>query len=361
MGHTLENIWIGEPGSMALKRIRIDKIASVTVNLNLDRELEVSEKIVPERGAVCVVRALEEKEVYDKLELANGRMAKISRGDIIAGVLGNRRALQGFVGVVPDRIVVHDTLNILNIGGVIGKAVSYNREYGQPLKVEVLGTAYRNGKPLSIKDGARRVTSELLYNRPLIVVCGTSMNCGKTVVASKLIQQLSWKGYRVGAAKVSGVSALKDILNMEDHGALQALSFLDYGYPSTVGTEDVPLIAKGALNDLEDCNPDIAVVELGDGLLGDYGVSDFFRDGAIKSAITCNIVCAIDPVGAWGMIEIMKHYGIKVQIVSGPVTDNIVGLDFVKKALGLRGINALTQKDKLGVFIENLMQGHGSK
>ena len=209
-------------------------------------------------------------------------MAKISKGDIIAGVLGNRRALKGFVGVVPDRIAPHDTLNILNIGGVIGKAVSYNREYGQPLNVEVLGTALSKGKPLSIKDSARSVSSKLQNTHPLIVVCGTSMNCGKTVVASKLIQQLSWKGYKVVAAKVSGVSALKDILNMEDHGALKALSFLDYGYPSTVESQDVPLIAKGALNDLETYNPDVAVMELGDGLLGDYGVSDFFKDLAIK-------------------------------------------------------------------------------
>jgi hypothetical protein len=342
---------------MALRRVYIDKIASVTVNLNLPKELEVSEKVVSDRGAVCVVRALEEKEVYDKLELANGRMAKISKGDIIAGVLGNRRALQGFAGVVPERIALHDTLNILNIGGVIGKAVSYNREYGHPLKVEVLGTPLSKGKPLSIRDGARSISGDLHSAHPLIVVCGTSMNCGKTVVASKLIQQLSWKGYRVVAVKASGVSALKDILNMEDHGALKALSFLDYGYPSTVESVDVSLIAKGALNDLEAHNPDVAVVELGDGLLGDYGVSDFFKDMAIKKAITCTIVCALDPVGAWGIVEIMKNHGIEVQLVSGPVTDNIVGIDFVKKTLGLRGINALTQKQELGTYIETLMKG----
>ena len=341
---------------MALKRIHIDKIASVTVNLSLPRELEVSEKITPAPGSVCVVRALEEKEVYDKLELANGRMAKISKGDIIAGVLGNRRALRGFAGVVPERIAPHDTLNILNIGGVIGKAVSYNREYGQPLNVEILGTAYKKGKPLSIKDGARSVSRELKNTRPLIVVCGTSMNCGKTVVASKLIQQLSWKGYRVVAAKASGVSALKDILNMEDHGALKAISFLDYGYPSTVESNDVPLIAKGALNDLQTYNPDLAVMELGDGLLGDYGVSDFFKDLTIRKAITCTIVCALDPVGAWGIVEIMKNHGIEVQLVSGPVTDNIVGIDFVKNTLGIMGINALNQKQELGTYIEKLME-----
>jgi hypothetical protein len=147
------------------------------------------------------------------------------------------------------------------------------------------------------------------------------------------------------------------MLNMEDHGALKALSFLDYGYPSTVESEDVPLIAKGALNDLETYNPDVAVVELGDGLLGDYGVSDFFKDEAIKNAITCTIVCALDPVGGWGIVEIMKNHGIEVQLVSGPVTDNVVGIDFVKKTLGLTGINALNQKQELGIYIEKLMEG----
>ena len=39
-----------------------------------------------------------EKSVYDRLELTSGRMAKINKGDVIAGTLGFRRALKGFVG-----------------------------------------------------------------------------------------------------------------------------------------------------------------------------------------------------------------------------------------------------------------------
>ncbi|MCK5093592.1 MAG: hypothetical protein KAR18_02625, partial [Spirochaetes bacterium] len=80
------------------KIIRIDKLASVTVNMDLSMDVPVTEKIDADTGNVCIVRALEEKRVYDKIELTTGRMAKISRGDIIAGVLGERRALQGFAG-----------------------------------------------------------------------------------------------------------------------------------------------------------------------------------------------------------------------------------------------------------------------
>lgn len=337
------------------KLIRIDKHASVTVNLGLERSLRVSEVKAPRVGDVCVVRALEEKRVYDRLELVTGRTAKISKGDVVAGALGARRALQGFVGVVPESIRTGDTLNILNLGGVIGKAVSYNREYGEPLKVELLGFAVRNGKVLNVSDGARKTARGLLNRVPLVVVSGTSMNSGKTEALSRIIQELDWKGCRVCAAKVTGISALKDTLSMEDHGAIEALSFLDFGYPSTVGIGEVPLIAKGAYNELLPYKPGVIMMELGDGLLGDYGVLSFFEDEELVSAVSCNIVCAIDPVGAWGMWSIMKKRGINIHLVSGPVTDNSVGVEFVKRELGLQGINAFYQQAELGSFVKELV------
>ena len=99
------------------------------------------------------------------------------------------------------------------------------------------------------------------------------------------------------------------------------------------------------------------MMELGDGLLGEYGVMDFFKDVDIVSNITCNVVCAIDPVGAWGITELMKRNHIPIHLVSGPVTDNIVGIEFVKKTLGLDGINAIYQQEQLGSFVEKVVKG----
>lgn len=338
-----------------MERVRIDKLASVTVNLQLEKEVQVSEKIVSNTGNVCIVKALEEKRVYDRLELVSGRMAKISKGDIIAGVFGERRALQGFAGVIPEKIKRGDILHILNIGGVIGSAVSYNMEYGQPLRVEVIGMAMRDNKILNIRDGAKKLARHIRGLVPLVVVSGSSMNSGKTEAISRIIQVLTWRGRRICAAKVTGISALKDTLNMEDHGALKALSFLDFGYPSTVGSKEVPSIAKGIFNELATLHPDMIMVELGDGLLGEYGVMDFFNDTEIVSRITCNIICAINPVGAWGMAEIMKSNSIPIHIVSGPVTDNTVGVNFIREKLGLEGLNALYQQKELGSFVEKVV------
>jgi hypothetical protein len=342
-----------------MKLVRIDKLASSTVNLHLPREIPVVMESRCRIGDVCIVRALEEKRVYDRLELVTGRMAKISRGDVIAGVLGPRRALQGFAGVVPESVEKGEVLHILNLGGIIGKAVSFNRDYGQPLKVELLGMAAKQGRVISIKDGAKKTAESLNRRVPIVVVSGTSMNSGKTEALSKIIQELTWKGRRVCAAKVSGISALKDILNMEDHGALKALSFLDFGYPSTVASRDVPLIAKGAINELLRYDPGLIMAELGDGILGDYGVAEFFQDGEIVDCISANIVCAIDPVGAWGMCELLKERGIPIHLITGPVTDNIVGVEFIHNTLQLAGINALSQGKEIGNFVENMISRGG--
>jgi hypothetical protein len=177
------------------------------------------------------------------------------------------------------------------------------------------------------------------------------MNSGKTEVASRSTQELTWKGLRVCSAKVSGISALRDVLNMQDHGAVRSLSFLDFGLPSTVGSTEVARIAKGAINQLSALAPDLIILELGDGLLGEYGVMEFFKDREIRGLTRCNVVCALDQVGAWGAKKLLEGEGIDVHLMAGPVTDNEVGLSFLRSTLGLPGLNALYQQEEMGRFI----------
>src|SRR4051794_17652272 len=87
-----------------VRLVRVDKIASSTVNLNLAHELEITTRCEARAGNVVVVRTLTDNATYNTLELVTGRMAKINPGDMIAGVLGYRRALKGFVGDVPETL-----------------------------------------------------------------------------------------------------------------------------------------------------------------------------------------------------------------------------------------------------------------
>ncbi|MCC7136993.1 MAG: hypothetical protein IT460_01030 [Planctomycetes bacterium] len=338
-------------------KIRAHKLGSVVGRLNLDPEVEISRKVDSVSGQVVVVRALEEKRVYDQLELTTGRMAHVGKGDVIVGALGRRDALRGFQGIVPAQARAGDTLHLLNLGGVIGQAVSENRDFGHPLRCEVLGMAVRNGKGVNIADAALPTADHIAPEDcpPLIVVSGTCMNAGKTVACCEIIAKLTARGYACAGLKMTGVACQKDLLNMEDHGALATLSFLDCGYPSTAGVTDVAPVAKGLLKAIagetkEDL--DVVVVEMGDGVIGAYGVRSVLEDPEIRALFRAHVLCANDLVAAWGGVQWLKAIGLGVDVVAGPATDNDVGIRYVSTDLGIPAANARVEPDRFADLVE---------
>ena len=336
-------------------RITLDKIGSSTARLELPREVEISPHVEAREGNVLAVKALMEKSVYDRLELTTGRMAKINKGDVIAGTLGYRRALKGFVGTIPESIHAGDTIHVLNLGGVLGLCIGKNPDVGLPLEVEVLGTVLRDGKPANISQNALKPRQDLPACPPLVVVAGTCMSAGKTGAASELVKRFAQSGSRVAAAKLSGVAALRDTLDMEDHGAFATLSFLDCGLPSTARVTDLAPYARAILAELAAKNPDVIVLELGDGILGDYHVGSFFQHPDLTRATKAVVMCANDLVAAWGAKKLMEEWGIPITVVSGPVTDNQTGTDYISRELLLPAANAKTDGRTLyGIVYEGL-------
>lgn len=323
-------------------RITLDKIGSSTARLALPREVEITPHVEAKEGNVLAVRALMEKSVYDRLELTSGRMAKINKGDVMAGTLGYRRALKGFVGTIPESIHAGDTIHVLNLGGVLGVCVGKNPDVGSPLEVEVLGSVMLDGKPANIAQNALPPREDLPPCPPLVVVAGTCMSAGKTGAASEIVKRFAQSGSRVAAAKLSGVAALRDTLDMEDHGAFATLSFLDCGLPSTAKVRDLAPYARALLAELSSKKPDVIVLELGDGILGDYHVSTFFQHEDLVRATRAVVMCANDLVAAWGAKKLMEQWKIPITVVSGPVTDNQTGTDYIGSELKLPAANAKT-------------------
>src|ERR687893_610787 len=161
-------------------------------------------------------------------------------------------------------------------------------------------------------------------------VAGACMNSGKTFAATELIRQATRAGRRVAAGKLSGVAALRDTLNMADHGATAVASFLDCGLPSTVGVGDLAPVAKAIIARLNESAPDLIVIELGDGILGGYSVESVFEDAELRGAMAALIYCASDYVGAWGGVELLKRRGLTVDLVAGSVTDSQMGEDYIE-------------------------------
>ena len=150
-------------------RVRLDRIASATRNAGLSPEVIVGDQIVSTEGYVLAVRILEDKSTYNTVEDVTGRMVALRAGDVLAGTLGTRRALRGYAGVVPPTIAVGDTIEVLNLGGILGRCTSVNPEIGPPFKAAVLGAVLtfpelgdRVGRPAHIRDLAVPVPHERL-------------------------------------------------------------------------------------------------------------------------------------------------------------------------------------------------------
>jgi hypothetical protein len=335
-----------------MQSLTVHKIASSTNGQIEGREVETTEGGAVRTGDLVVVRALEEKRVYDQLELTTGRRAHISKGDIIVGALGARRALRGFVGHVPKSVHFGQELHILNMGGVIGVATSANEDYGQPLKVKALGLVVRDGAVVNISEGAVPPSPSLSVDLPIILVSGSCMAAGKTRAACEIIAHLNQRGFRLGALKLSGVAALRDTLNMEDHGAVVARSFLDAGHPSTANFADLAPMAKGLINHIAGLEElDAIIIEMGDGIIGGYGVGSFYADEEICQAITVHVLCATDLVAAWGAMQLSPQLGRAIDVMSGPATDNVVGVSYVEQELGILAANARTRGERLADFV----------
>ena len=331
--------------------IRVNKIASVVYRLGLGLDIDVTENMEARSGNVVVARIRSDKRVYNELELVGGRMAKIARGDVIVGALGRRRALQGFVGDVPETIQKGDEIHLLNMGGVVGVARSALRELGDPARLEVLGMAVKGQQILNVADGALESVDSLKDTTlpPIVLFSGTCMNSGKTYACSQVIKEMSKRGLVVNGAKLTGIACCRDSISMEDHGALRTASFLDAGYASTAGLDpdSMVLMARSVLNEVSRGNPDVIFLELGDGIIGDYGVLDVLEDAQIRSAMKVHVFCAGDMVGAWGGQNYLAERSIDVHIFSGPVTDTEVGVEYLQDTLKKPAINARLEPQRL--------------
>ena len=346
-----------------MRTVFVDKVASVAQHSDIGNEVRLADDIPCEEGVLIAARVLNNKSRYNQLELTSGRMATVKQGDVIVGALGHRKALRGYSGHLPTSLKPGDTVQILNIGGALGICDSANPEVGAPFDCEVLGTVLhfpylgeRIGVPA--RAGADSLDSDAPFSVgdvKVIALAGTCMDSGKTAASCAIISRLRHLGYRVAACKATGVALRRDILAMEDAGAEPTMIFSDFGIITTTA-KNGPALTRSLLHAIAQKRPDVIVIELGDGLIGEYGVDAILADAAIQEALTGVVLCANDPVAAWGGVRLLEDtYNIKPVVVTGPATDNAVGVDQIKTRMGLPGINALSSAAALGDAVAGVL------
>jgi hypothetical protein len=137
------------------------------------------------------------------------------------------------------------------------------------------------------------------------------------------------------------------VLAMEDAGARKTALFTDLGVVSTTAA-NAAAITRTLLTDLAAGGPDVIVVELGDGLLGAYGVDAILADAEIRAAFSAVLLAANDPVAAWGGTRLLaERYGLEALAVTGPASDNLAGTRIIEQTAGVPAINARTHAEEL--------------
>jgi hypothetical protein len=328
-------------------RLRPHKIGSVCLPFELGPYVTVHQQPLAEEGAAVAVRVLTSRKEYGHLELPSGRQARLVPGDLIIGVLGSRAALRGFCGRPPTALKAGDKLQLLNMGGVIGVADGAHAGLGSPIELEVLGTPMRNGRYLRLGEHGIDPTVEMPEHvPPVLVLVGTCMNAGKTTAASVITRYVRRRNRMVHAGKVTGVAAIKDLQLFEDNGAGKTLSFLSCGLPSTCYRGDVVSVARTLLAHLAREAPDLIILEMGDGLMGEYGVDDVLADPVFSRHVKGAVLAAHDIIGAVSAARQLESYGIETKVITGPCTDNTAGTRKLV-ALGLPAANTLMDPDEV--------------
>ena len=166
---------------------------------------------------------------HSSLENRSGRIHAIHNGTFGIFVFGNRYAPDYYEAFVPD--CVRSNVDLIARSGVVGSVITKNTRIKDPTTVEIIGTVCdADGLPLNTGQFPLIIPRRVEKRTPrakMILVCGTTMNSGKSAAAAASCWILSSLGKKVKGSKVTGTASLKDILHMNDAGAVSYSDFSD--------------------------------------------------------------------------------------------------------------------------------------
>src|SRR5262245_7955042 len=140
------------------------------------------------------------------LQLPDGRRKRLFVGDEIVVAYGNRYAPNQYEAVVPRSF---GPCQLVAGGGVAARVLSWHSRMREATQITPLARIAGTGDgPANLSHFALPTLDQIPHPHPrTLVVCGTSMDSGKTHTAAYLVKGLSLAGLRVGFAKITGTGS----------------------------------------------------------------------------------------------------------------------------------------------------------
>lgn len=272
-----------------------------------------------------------------RIELANGRMVEVAKGDLIVGAFGVRYAtletVGGWQGIGHDR-----QMEALTGAGLFGRSTSRSTLLPLLLSLAYKGHVLVEGRKATMRDYVPEVT-EREFEFPVVLIIGTSMSAGKTSSAKVIVRLLEEKGLSVIGAKLTGAGRYRDIQAMQDAGAESVFDFVDAGLPSTVVPEkEYRHALRNLLSRMAAEEADVLVAEIGASPLEPYNGAAAIEE--LGPNVRCTVLSASDPYAVTGVIAAFGH---RPDLVTGLATSTQAGIELVEKLCGIRALNVLDE------------------
>lgn len=291
----------------------------------------------PEAGEIALAQ-IEKIGRNASLELASGRRCSLHEGTLLAVVFGNRYATTQFEGYARRD---EDRCDLLSMGGVCGLVESRHAKAAEPSKLRLLGMiGDANRNPLRLRQF--HLPPVVSRSQPcVVVVCGTSMDAGKTHTALSLIMGLRQQGNRVAGIKLTGTATGKDTWNMLDAGAHVALDFVDGGFESTYlcAVDELLNLHRLLVAHAASQTCDFVVMEIADGVL-QKETAALLQDSRFTKTVDAWVFAAGDPLGAAGGIHVLRKWGIEPVAISGVVSMSSLAIRETETATELSCLTA---------------------
>jgi len=213
----------------------------------------------------------------------------------------------------------------------------------EPSKLRLLGAvADATGRPLRLRDFALAPVPATGQPR-VIVVCGTSIDAGKTYTVMSVILGLRRQGCRVAGIKLTGTAAGRDTWNMLDAGACVALDFVDGGWPSTYQCtpDELQAMYRLLLSHVTAQGAEYVVVEIADGLL-QKETAGLLQTSRFTSTVDAFVLAAGEPMAVAHGVQVLQTWGITPVAFSGVVSMSFLN---IREAELATRIPCLTARD----------------
>lgn len=308
-------------------------------------------------GSLVLVQAMSNSGSTTHVENQQGRDEKIYQGDNFIGVLANRHSGTSESGDVPSggiEITSNTEVHLLSTGGVIGINTGIPpRMRQEPFRLRSIGLlASSDGEPLDLAKLCGPYHETVEQSAPIIMVCGTSAEVGKTTTSASLIKAFSGEGMRVGGTKFSGTGRMRDIMSLRDAGAMPWIDFPDVGLATTYTTPKrfTPAIYT-LFNYVNAGHPDIIIAEAGGDPI-EANVPTFLENRTIMQYVKACVIVAGDVMGMMGTVAYLRQYAPDMPLfVTDPKDRNPVSTrERVRHELGNIPIfNSLNSSEVSGI------------